>query len=116
EAAPAAGAVVGLAALREPATAARAPVEHRERAVEALQHHFRRIAILAGLILPLAGLKLPLDVDLRALAQILLHHAAQVLVEDHDRMPLGALLALSGVAIFPVLAGRNSQVRDRAAV
>src|SRR5947209_4868606 len=73
--------------------AARA-IEHRQLRVEALQHHFGRVAVLAGLVLPFAGLQLALEIDLGALLEILLGNPTKPLVEDHDAVPLGALTAL----------------------
>src|SRR5207253_3154449 len=96
-----AGLVVGVVG----AAAAAAAVEDRELAPEALQHDLGRVLLLAGLVLPFAGLQLALDVDLRALAQVLLGDPRQVLVEDHDVVPLGALLALAGGLVLPVLRG-----------
>src|SRR5262249_31176397 len=99
--------------------AARAPaarIEHGEGAVEALQHHLRRIAVLAVLALPLARLQRPFKVDLRALFQVLLHHPAQALVEDNDRMPLGLFAALACRLVAPGLGGGNAQVGNGAAV
>src|SRR5689334_2358723 len=72
----------GFARARE-ATAARgagaftitAAIEHGEVRVEPLQHDFGRVLVLAGLILPLAGLQLAFDVNLGPLAQVLLGDA-----------------------------------------
>src|SRR5260221_14225037 len=51
-------------------TGAAGAVEHRQFALEAGQHDFGRIALLALLIGPFAGLQLALDIDLRTLAQV----------------------------------------------
>src|SRR5829696_1462526 len=67
-----------------PARAALAAIEDREVAPEALDHDLGRVLLLAGLIRPFAGLKLALDVNLRALLQVLLGDPGEVLVEDHD--------------------------------
>jgi hypothetical protein len=56
-----------IAAARATATGT---IEQRELAAEALQHRFGRIAVLAGLILPFARLKLTLDENLRSFFQI----------------------------------------------
>src|SRR5262245_26865904 len=96
-----------------PATAA---IEHGQRTVEALQHHFRRIAVLAVLALPLARLQLALDVNLGALLQVLLGDAAQTLVENHHRMPLCLLAALAGRLVAPAIRRCHAQIGDRTAV
>src|SRR5581483_8009036 len=54
------------------APSAAARVEHGESRVEALQHHFGRIAILPRLVLPFAGLERALEINLGALLEILL--------------------------------------------
>src|SRR5690606_6274381 len=66
------------------------------------------------LVLPLARLQLALDIDLAALAQILLGDPRQPLRKDHHPVPLGALLALAGVLVAPALRGGDPQVRDLA--
>src|SRR5262245_6818022 len=88
-------------------------VEHGELAAILLQHDFGRVAILAGLVLPFARLKLALDVNLRALLQILLGDAREVLVEDHHAVPLGLLAPLAGRLVAPVFAGGQPQIDDR---
>src|SRR5690606_5684213 len=67
-------------------------------------------------ILPFAGLKLALNIDLRAFTQILLGDADQIFVEDGDRVPFGALAPLAGAFVLPVLGGSNAQVAHFAAV
>lgn len=47
-----------------------ATAQHRQFATVLLQNNFRRVLVLAVLILPLAGLQLALDVDIAALAQV----------------------------------------------
>src|SRR5207237_944469 len=59
--------LVARAAARPAAIAA---VEQLELAAESLKHDLGRIFVVARLVLPLAGLKLAFDVDLRPLAQI----------------------------------------------
>src|SRR5215510_12479623 len=88
-------------------------VEHGEFAAILLQHDFGRVAVLAGLVLPFARLKLPLDVNLRALLQILLSNAGEVLVEDDHAVPLGLFAPLAGRLVAPVLAGGYPQIDDR---
>src|SRR5512139_336700 len=112
-AAPEAAAIVG--ALVIVAAAARAAlVEQHELAAEALQHDLGRIAVLAVIVLPLAGLDLALEIDLRSLAQILLGDAAEILVEDHHAVPFGPLLAVA-VAVLPALRGGDAEVDHLAA-
>src|SRR6516162_5459005 len=48
------------------------PVEHGKLGVEVLQHHLGGVLVLARLVLPFARLQLALEIDLRALLQILL--------------------------------------------
>jgi hypothetical protein len=98
------------------AAAAIAAVEHGHLRVEALQHDLRRIAILAVLVLPFAGLQRTFEVDLGALAQILLGDLAELLAEDHHPVPLGLFAALAGVLVAPTLRGRDVQIADRTTV
>ena len=91
-------------------------VEQGQFAAEALQHHLGRVAVLPGLILPFACLQRAFDVNLRALFQILLGDLAQVLIEDHDPVPLGLFLALAGRLVAPRIRGRYAQIGDRPAV
>src|SRR6266545_5668657 len=98
------------------AAALAGPVEHGELGVEVLQHHFGRVLVLAGLVLPFAGLQLALEIDLRALLQILLGDPAKPLAENHHAVPLGPLAALAGGLVAPALRGGDAQIRDRAAV
>src|SRR5262245_23660906 len=88
-------------------------VEHGEFAAILLQHDFGRVAVLAGLVLPFTRLKLPLDVNLRALLQILLGNAGKVLVKDDHAVPLGLFAPLAGRLVAPVLAGGYPQIDDR---
>jgi len=103
---PALGGAFGQLGLAAPAFAAAATVEHGQLAAEALQHDLRAVAVLAVLVGPLPGLKLALDIDLGALAQVLLGDLRQALVEDHHAVPLGALAPLAGIAVAPGLRGR----------
>src|SRR2546429_3911933 len=48
----------------------------------------------------------------RSLAQVFLGEFGEPLVEDHDAVPLGLLLALALVAVAPALACREVQVGD----
>src|SRR5690606_6115662 len=87
---------------------ARATAEHLHLARDDLG----RVPVLAVLVLPLARAQRSLDVDLRAFAQVLARDLAE-LVEQHDRVPLGALLLIASLAILPLLARREANVRDR---
>src|SRR5262245_28743900 len=70
------------------ASAARA-VEHGQHRIEALQHNFGGIFLDAVLVGVFAGLQRSLEIDLRALLQILLDDLAQPFIEDHHAMPFG---------------------------
>src|SRR6478735_382145 len=99
-----------------PTAATRRAVEHRQHAADAADRDLGRVAVVARRVLPLAGAQAAFDVDLAALAQILLGDADQPVGLEHDRVPLGALLALAGVLVLPVLGGGDAQVGDAPAV
>src|SRR5215831_3360435 len=92
------------------------PVEHGELRIEVLQHHLGRVLVLARLILPFARLQLALEIDLRALLQILLSDPAKPLVEDDHAVPFGLLAALAGCLVAPGIRGGHAQIGDRPAV
>src|SRR5262245_46243910 len=94
------------------AGASAAAVEHGQRAVEALQHDFGGVAVLAVLALPLARLQLAFDVDLGALLQVLLGNPAEPLVEDHHGVPLRLFAPLPRRLVAPGLGGGDAQVGD----
>src|SRR5205085_5273691 len=71
-----------------------------------------RVALVPLLVLPLAGAQASLDVDLRALAQVLAGDFRQA-PEERDAVPFGPLLLLTGLLVAPALVGRLAQVRDR---
>src|SRR5262245_30636821 len=98
------------------ATAASAPIEHREHRIEALQHDLGRVFLDTILVSVFAGLELALEINLRALLQVLLDDLAQPLVEDHHPVPLGLFPALAGILVAPVLRCRDRQIGDRTAV
>src|SRR5262249_34360476 len=85
----------GIVRAEAAAPTAAAAVEHGQRRVESLQHHFGRIFLDAALVGPFAGLQRALEIHLGALLQILLADLAEPLVEDHDAVPLGLFLALT---------------------
>src|SRR5579883_1276046 len=108
--------LVHAAAAHRRAAAVAAAVEHGERAAEARDHDLGRIALLAALVGPFAGRQLALDIDLRALAHVLLRDLSQLLVEDHDAVPFGALLALAALAIAPGVRRGDRHVHHGSAV
>src|SRR5262245_39339089 len=67
------------------ATCALTPAEHPHFA----RNDLRRVALLAFLVLPLAGLQAALDVDLAAFLEILARDLRQAAEESHA-MPFGA--------------------------
>ncbi len=85
------------------ATLARLAIQEGHLTREGAQHDLGAVAVLARLVLPFAGFQLALEIDLRALLQLLLGQAHQAFVEDGNRVPLGALAALAGIAVFPGL-------------
>src|SRR5437868_13904763 len=105
---PAAGRALGGAAHGSRARPAAATAEHLQIVADDLG----RIAVVSLLILPLARAQAPLDVDLRALAQVLARDLREPPEERHA-MPLGALLLLAALLVAPAFAGRHAQVRDR---
>ena len=91
-------------------TAAAAAAQH----LHLVSHDLGRPAIVAIPVLPFAGTQLALDIDLRSLAQVFRGDLGQA-VEHCHLVPLGALLLLAGLLVFPLLAGRDAQIGDRAA-
>ena len=77
--------------------------EQHQITAETLDHHLGRVALLTGLVGPLARLQLTLEVDRAALGQETLGDIGEVLVEDHDTMPLGLLALLAGLIVSPAL-------------
>jgi hypothetical protein len=68
--------------------------------------------IISLFILPLPGPQFTLDEHLRAFSQVFRGNFAQT-AKQRDAMPFGALLLGPGGLIFPRLAGRDANVRDR---
>ena len=89
---------------------AAARVKQLQFTAEALQHDLGRVAVGAALVLPFARLQLALDVHFRALLAILLGDLAKILIEDHDIVPLGALLALARILVAPGLGSGDREV------
>src|SRR5262249_27258409 len=110
------GVVVIAAAFHRTAATAGGAVEHGQFTAEALQYHLGRIFLDAGVVGPFARLQGALDIDLGAFAQVFLGNLNQPLVEDHDAVPLGALLAFAGDAVAPVFRRRQVQIGDAGAV
>src|SRR5207249_2685450 len=98
-----------------PSAAFAAAVEKDELTAELLEHDFGRVAVVARLVGPFARLDLSLEIDFRTFFQIALRDPAEILVEDHDIVPLGPLLAVP-VAVLPLLGGGDAHVDDLAAV
>src|SRR5690606_19720755 len=90
-------------------------IQHGQRGVEALQHNLGRIFGDAVLLI-LAGLKLPFEINFRAFLQILLGDLAKTFIENDDAMPLRPFPALAAVPIAPAFARRNAKVTDRTPV
>src|SRR5690606_23472872 len=74
------------------------------------------VAVITVAVLPLAGAKASLDINLRPLLEVAFDHSDQPVAIDNDIMPLGALLALAGHAVLPAFGGRNADIRDLSAV
>jgi hypothetical protein len=62
------------------------------------------VSICATLISPFAGLQLSLNINLGTFFQILPGNLAKTIKENHS-MPLSLGLSLSGILVFPLLAG-----------
>src|SRR5262249_9927 len=87
--------------------AARARVAHPRAAAEhlhALGDDLGGVALLAFLVLPLARAQRSLDVDLRALLEVLARDLRQT-IEEHHAVPLGALLLLAARLVLPLVRG-----------
>ena len=72
------------------------------------------VLLLAVLVGPFPRAQRTLDIDLTALAQILTGDLGQLAVEV-DAVPLGRLLALAGLPVFPRLRSGDSDIADRVA-
>ena len=114
----AAGVIATAAKVSATATAAAfaATIKHGQRRVEALKNDFRRVTIIAVLVLPFAGLQRAFDVELGALLDVLLNDLAKAFIEDDDRVPFGLFFALARIAVTPAFRRRNAQVGDWSAV
>src|SRR3546814_1261096 len=82
----------------------RSAVEHHKL----VAHDLGCVAVVAVAVLPLTGCQAPRDVDLAALAQILLRNINKASAQD-DGDPFGALLALARLLVFPLLGDRSEE-------
>ena len=98
------------AAIPLPRFAVAAPAQHLHLVCDDLGG----VAVLSILALPLPGLDSAFDVDLSALAQVLLRDLGES-AEHHHPVPFRILAPLVGLPVGPALAGGNTDVRDRAA-
>ena len=97
-------------------TATIAGIQHGHHAAIILQNNLCRIAVIATVILPFAGLQLALNIDFRAFFQILLGDAAKSLGKQDNTMPFGLFAAFARVFITPVFAGCQTQIHHRTPV
>src|SRR6185437_6393374 len=101
---------------RRPAASARS----RAAAAPAAEHlhlvanDLGGIALVALLVLPLAGAQAALNIDLRAFFQVFAGDLRQPAEEGHA-VPLGALLLLAALLVAPALGGGDAKVRHAAA-
>src|SRR6266849_8811346 len=101
----------GLSCLAVPRVARTLPAaEH----LHAVGDDFGGGALLAFLVLPLAGAQGPFDVDLRALLQVFAGDLGEA-AEEHHAVPLGAFLLFSARLVFPGVGGGDRNVGDRSA-
>src|ERR1700719_5205295 len=107
---PGARAALGASASASARSGTAAAPEHLQLVTEDLG----RVARVALLVLPLAGAQAPLDVDLRALAQVFTGDFGQP-AKERDPVPLGTLLLLAALLVAPALARRDAQIRHRGA-
>src|SRR5690349_9443015 len=70
------------------------------------------MVLVAFLVGPLAGFEPALDVNLRALLQVLLGNPDQPVRVDRDAVPFRALLPLAAGLVLPALARGDRQVCD----
>src|SRR3954454_17310750 len=93
---------------RLPRAGARAEHLHR------IGHDLGAVAVLALLVLPLARADAPLDIDLRALLQVLARDFGQA-TEESNAVPFGCLLHFSARLVLPAIGGGEANVRNRVA-
>src|SRR6202021_1170536 len=86
------------------------PIARAAEHAEIGSHDFEAGALLAFLILPLAGLNAALDKNQRAFLQVLLGDFG-LLAPDDDLVPLGALLALAVLVLISFVGGYR-EIRD----
>src|SRR5688500_5007209 len=97
------------------------PLLARLAAALATSEHLHRVradlgavAVLALLVLPLAGAQAAFDVDLRAFLQVFARDLRQT-PEEGDAMPLGRLLHLTARLVLPLVGSLDADVGDRIA-
>src|SRR5690242_18122372 len=90
-------------------------IEQHQLATEPLKDNLSAVAICAALVGPFAGLKLPLEIDLGALVQVGLGDLGEVVVEDHNAVPFGALLAIA-VLVLPAFGRGEAEIDHLTAV
>src|SRR6476660_864238 len=103
------------AALFPRLAAAIAAVEQSELAAEPLQHDLGGLALIAVFVGEFARLQLALNVNLRAFLAVLLGDLAEILVENHDIVPFGAVAPLAGRLVAPGLGRRQREGDDAVA-
>src|SRR5262249_28847132 len=111
---PVAARVAGAAPARRPTVAApaAAPAASSEED-DAIAANFRRVALVAVLVVPLPRLQAALDVDLLPLREVFRERFGRLAPQD-DAVPLGFFLALA-VLVVPDLRRRHVDRRDRSA-
>lgn len=72
-------------------TTALAAIQQDDLAVIGRQHDFGGVAILTRLIGPFSGLDLALDVEVRALVDVLLDDLGEPLIKHHNVVPFTVL-------------------------
>src|SRR5690606_27993526 len=80
-----------------------------------IRHDFRRVALLAVLALPFAGLQAAFHVHRAAFFQVFTGNFLQAVVEHHT-VPFRFFTALSGIPVFPVGGGGGGHVAGGLAI
>src|SRR5690606_36125137 len=110
----AAGSAAVAAATTATATTALAAFTAAEQ-LHLVGDNLGRPAILAFLVLPLAGLKVALDVAGAAFLEVLAGDLGES-VEEHHPVPFGFLATLAGLLVLPVARGGEGDVADCRAI
>ncbi len=77
--------------------------------------NFGAVLFHAALVCPFAGAQAPLDVHLRAFAQVLACYLSQA-ANKNDTMPLSSFAHFSALFVFPFVGGRDTDVGNVPAV